>query len=162
MSIVVREYHNYRELGDPPENRWRYPTYLAIGPKGQLSIRHMTPGRGQEVGDVPIRAIEGHPVLHPGYAKAGWVMYEDLCHGRVAGVAPDLQAWERWATLCGLLARGVTIPAGKLGDDFFHAEVHRRSEDGAVPRLTVQQLRELFPGATIADDALPGEAEKKN
>lgn len=153
MPEIVRKFEIYTELGDPPESPYAYPTYLAIGPEGQLCIRHLTPGRLEEVGDVPIRTMRGIPVLDPLYARAGWVMYEDLCMGRVAGCEADELAWKRWQSMVELHAKGQPIPPDKLGDDFWHAEVIRRQKDGRVPRLTAAQLRELFPGATIPDDA---------
>lgn len=150
---IVRVFEHYSELGDPPVNLWQYETILAVGPKGQLAIRHLSPGRLGEVGDVPIRALDGVPVLHPRYARQGWVLYEDLCKGRVPGIEADLEAWERWQTLRALLAKSAPIPAGKLGDDLFHDEVVRRRRDGGPPMLTVAELRTLFPGATIAEEA---------
>lgn len=165
MTEIQRNFDVYTDLGAAEPSPYSYPTILAIGPEGQLAIRHLTPGRLEEIGDVPIRTLSGYPVLDPRYAKAGWVMYEDLCFGRVAGIEGDELAWKRWRSLCDLHAAGQPIPEGKLGDDFWHPEVQRRQKDGRVPRLTAAQLRELFPGATIPDDdgapTKPAKAAKK-
>ena len=152
----------YNELGDEPENPWRYPTHAAIGPLGQIAIRHLTPGKDGAIGDVPIRTEEGFPFLSPRYAANGWVMYEDLCKGRVPGIKKDIDAWKRWEALIRLNAEGRIIPAEILGDQMWHPEVVRRRQDGGVtPRLTVAELRQLFPGVTIeeAEDAEAAEAE---
>jgi hypothetical protein len=148
---MQKTYDNYREIGSPPENPWNYPTVIAVGPKGQIVQRHITPGRTGEIGDVPIRTIDGMPVLSPRYAQQGWVLYEDLCMGKVPGIAADHDAWERWERLVELYRRGQTMPAGAIDDDtFFHPEVARRRADGGTRRmLTREELQEMFPGVTI-------------
>lgn len=152
MTEIRKSYDNYIELGATPPSPYSYPTVLAIGPEGQLAIRHMLPGQLEEIGDVPIAARSGVPFLDPRYVEAGWVMYEDMCKGRVVGIEADELAWQRWQNLVKCKAQGQPIPAGKLGEDFWHAEVRRRSREGRIPRLSAAQLRELFPGATIEDD----------
>lgn len=143
----------YTELGAPEENPWQSPTAAAVGPRGQFIVRHFTKGRTGEMGDVPIRSVDGAPVLSPRYRAAGWVMYDELCLGHVPGIAADMVAWQRWQTLIKCRAHNVQLPEAKLGDSFFHPEVARRRQNGGVtPRLTNDQLRELFPGVDIPDE----------
>lgn len=142
------------ELNKPPPNPWSYPTVAAVGPKGQISIRHLTPGRAGEIGDSPIGVYQGQFILSPRYRAKGWVMYEDLCRGIVPGVDGDADAWQRWQNIIALRARGGDLPPGKVDESaIWHPEVTRRQErDGGPPVLTADGLRELLPGIDIPDD----------
>ena len=63
-----------------------------------------------EIGDVPIKAINGFPVLDPLYARKGWALYEDLCAGKVDGIPADPAAWQRWQQVINLRAHGRDLP----------------------------------------------------
>jgi hypothetical protein len=152
MTAAAIETITFVDVKSAPENPWAHPTFAAIGPHGQIVIRHMTPGKMGEIGDVPILAIDGYPVLSPRYKKAGWCLYEDLCKGEVKGVDADPEAWRRWLTVCQLRAAGRDLPSGVNDDTFYHPEVARRrsmASNGSRTLLTVAELRELLPGVEI-------------
>jgi hypothetical protein len=148
---AVQSFDVYRDLGDDPENPWSFPTHAAVGPEGQIIVRHLTPGRLGEIGDVPIRAIDGYPVLAPIYAKRGWVLYEDLCFGRVPGVDADMQAWERWQAVIKLRAASRDIDPRVSDAALYHPEVTKRRAQhaGTLPVLSVAELERLLPGVKI-------------
>lgn len=136
---------------------WAFPTVAAIGPKGQIVVRHFDPNvvRGDTaIGDVPIKTISGMPVLDPMYAARGWVMYEDLCAGRVPGVEADPDAWKRWQSLVQYNAAGRPLPKQLRDDDkLFHPEVARRRKAGGIEVMpTVDEFRAQFPGLEFDDE----------
>lgn len=151
MQEKTITYQNYRDLNEAEENPWQYPTVAAVSPTGQIIVRHFTPGKNGEIGDVPIRSMDGTAVLSPRYARLGWCLYEDLCAGRVQGCEADRKAWERWETLIEINAGRIKrrIPKSKLLDNFWHPEVVRRRVDNGTPQLTDDELEELLPGLTV-------------
>lgn len=148
--MAKEAYELYSEVGDPVPNPWAYPTFAAVGPQGQIVVRHLEPGKTGEIGDVPIFVRDGEAGLSPRYARRGWALYEDLCHGRVPGVEADLDAWKRWETLCAVRARGGDLPHELIK---WHPEVYRREQDGPskMPKFSVEQLREMLPGVEIEE-----------
>lgn len=144
------------ELVSQPSSPYAKPTALAIGPNGEMAIRHMDP-RVEALGDHPIASNGGRPMIQADYADRGWVLYDDLCRGRVQGVAPDHDALKRWQALCKIRAAGRELPRGTIDDvAFWHAEVARRREAAAAGRgsgtLTLDQIRALLPGVALIDD----------
>lgn len=145
----------YKPEGAPEPNPWAYPTFAAVGPRGQLVVRHLTPDYG-EIGDVPIKMLSKRLTLCPAYAELGWVSYEDLCKGRVAGVEADLDAWKRWESLCKHNATGKRLPEQLLDESkLLHPEVIRRRKHGLGVLPSVEEFKAQFPG-----DFDWGEAEK--
>lgn len=137
-----------RQLGQS-ENPWKLRTVAAVGPLGQLVVRHLEETRADvAIGDVPIKTMSGQPILDPIYVKRGWVLYEDLCTGRVPGVEGDLDAWTRWKSLVAYNAAGRPLPAALRDDDrFFHPEVARRRKAGGIEVTpTVEEFKAMFPG----------------
>jgi len=114
-----------------PENPWREcNTVAAVGPLGQFCHRHIPQAprlASLKQGDVPITADEGEGRLSPRYARAGWVLYEDLCAGRVDGIASSPKHWRIWQRYIEAKARGLN-PGTVSDDDFFHPEVVRRRQ----------------------------------
>lgn len=168
MSLSFRdprtgETAKVRDLRDAPINPWGYPTVAAVGPKGQIVIRHLTPDTLGEIGDVPIRVMDGAPVLSPRYARAGWVMYHDLCAGNVPGVDADPDAWKRWQSLIAYNARGEVLPRQLRDDDkLLHPEVARRRRDGGVGHMpSVAEFKAQFPGYEFDDEQDDEPASKK-
>jgi len=137
-----------QELGTRVEKTWSFPTHLAIGPKGQIVIRHLTPSNTKDIGDVAIKTMSGRAVLDPLYAARGWVMYEDLCAGRVNGVEADANAWKRWQSLIEHNARGKALPKALRNDDkLYHPEVARRRKAGGLEVVpSIDEYKAMFPG----------------
>ncbi len=134
------------------DNPWAFPTVAAVGPNGEFVWRHFN-SKQAEIGDVPIRSMDGRPVLSPRYAEAGWCLYSDVCTGNVRGVEESADAWTRWQNLIKARAAGRHPPRGSLGEDFFHPEVGRRraaaAAGGGAGTLSAAELRVLFPGVEI-------------
>jgi hypothetical protein len=159
---------NAAEIGHDPDeieieelevdraNPWRHTTIVAIGPEGQINIRHVPHRKSGEAGDMPIVMMDGRPVVHPRWAAKGWVLYKDMCAGRVPGVPADADAWRRWESLKALRAAGQEVPAGALVDDLdlWHPEVKRRRAKAKGPVATIADIRALFPGIPLVDDHL--------
>lgn len=146
---------NARLLGAPEQNPWQHHTVAAVGPKGQLVVRHMTPDNLRDIGDVPIKTMSGRARLDPLYEERGWVMYEDLCAGRVPGVAADPDAWKRWQSLIRYNAAGKPLPEALRNDDkLFHPEVARRRKAGGLEVMpTLEEFRAMFPGFEVDEPA---------
>jgi len=136
------EYHYDSE--NPKINVWGYPTMMAIGPKGQVVTRHLTPGQG-DIGDTPIRIVSGRAQLDPLYVDAGWVLYEDLCKGRVPGIPADTNAWTRWQSYCQDMARGRIVRPELLK---FHSEVYARENGLGSTTVVLSAAEEAtrYPG----------------
>jgi hypothetical protein len=131
---------------DPNEtvNPWKFPTVAAVGPKGQIAIRHFDPQRLGAIGDVPIDSIQGTPMVAPNYRAAGWVFYEELCNGSVDGVEADPRAWTHWQNLIAKRAQGKDVDPKII---HWHPEIARRENSVGKPHaLSLEELEELFPG----------------
>lgn len=155
-----------QQLDAPKVSPWAYPTVAAIGPKGQIVVRHLDPKLVRDdtaIGDVPIKTMSGQPVLDPIYAAQGWVMYSDLCAGRVPGVPADADAWKRWQSLVQYNAAGRPLPKQLRDDDkLFHPEVARRRKAGGIEVMpTVEEFRAMFPGFEFDDEAEDSEPAPK-
>ena len=131
--------------GEAP-NLWAVSdTVMAVGPKGETVTRHifrLAALKDQDIGDTPIKVRDGRPYIDPDYEAKGWVMYEDLCKGRVEGVAADMPRWQLWQLMCQEKAKGRRIPSSAVPADYLHPEVIRRREEQGTNSLTRDELRD--------------------
>ena len=171
MSAHATELFEYLEDIRKPSryaNQWAFPTHAAVGPHGQIVTRHIN-SEAQAQGDVPILVVDGLPVISPRYARDGWVLYEDLCKGRVPGIDGDADAWTRWVNLKRLRAEGRELPPGVIKDEdaFWHPEIARRraAAPGFAatrdPAKAMEQMRAMFPGVDLNDPTERKTAKKK-
>ena len=132
------------DLSGRAPNLWaRSNTVLAIGPKGEMVYRHifnLAPLASEEIGDVPIMVTKGKVFISPDWEQRGWVLYEDLCRGRVEGVAADMPRWALWQKMCELKAKGLRIPSSAVREDFWHPEVLRRKREQGTVSVTPADL----------------------
>jgi hypothetical protein len=135
---------NLRMPGAAP-NAWSYPTFLAIGPKGETAVRHLEPNKLGEMGDVPIKVESGIPHVSEAYKARGWVSYEDLCKGKVEGVEADPVAWIHWTSVCQLRA------AGRDREIHWHPEIARRAAGGGSTAWSLPPEQEAYYFPTPAE-----------
>jgi len=140
-----------------PHNPWRdCETVAAIGPKGEFIYRHFSrdPSQIVEIGNVPIRNYQGQAFIARDFVRGGWVLYEDLCKGKVEGVEADMAKWTLWLRVISERAKGTRIQSRSVDDKvYLHAEVLRRREIGGVHSATDDQVKQWAIDAGIPVDA---------
>ena len=114
-------------------NPWEGRVFPAIGPNGDLVIRFcdtdVAGWQDAKAGQCPITLNSGQPAIHPDFARRGFVLYEDLCRGRVPGVEASLEHWGYWQRLAELRRSGREPAPGSIpAEKFYHPEVLRRRE----------------------------------
>ena len=114
-------------------NPWEGRVFPAIGPNGDLIIRFcdtdVAGWQDAKAGQNPITLNSGQPAIHPDFARRGFVLYEDLCKGRVHGVEASPEHWRFWQRLAELRKSGREPAPGSIpAEKFYHPEVLRRRE----------------------------------
>lgn len=131
----------------PGPNPWRDCVPIpAIGPNGDLAVRFVDKtNKGASAGQSPIEtSSSGKGLVHPEFARLGWVLYEDLCDGRVPGVAASREHWTVWIRYVDMLAKGRVPAPGSIPEDrFYHPEVLRRRAKAAEGGLASMDANEL-------------------
>jgi len=150
----------FEDLDNPRKsNPWRdCDTAAAIGPKGEFVYRHFSKTdpelRDAGIGNVPIRSFMGRAIISRDFERAGWVLYEDLCKGKVEGVEADMAKWAVWQRLISERAKGTRIQSRSVDDKvYLHAEVLRRREMGGIHSATDDQVKQWAIEAGIPVDA---------
>jgi len=154
------------------QNPFRHQrTIAAVGPNGQFMIRHVPrvsaarPDASFQIGDVPIIVHGSQALISDKWRARGWVLYEDLCMGRVNGIDADQEAWNRWERFIAFRAKGNMIGRDALPEDeFYHKEVlARRAKHRSLSGRVVESA------ATVAEmilgkspDELKGKGRNKN
>lgn len=146
------------EIQNP--NPWRdCLTVAAVSPKGDFVYRHFSRHPDlvdEQIGEVPLRIREGQPYLAPHYARIGWVMYEDLCKGKIPGVAADMPKWTMWQRIIAERAKGKRLPSSALPDEkYLHAEVLRRRSIGGVNTVTDEEILQWAIDAGLPVETSP-------
>lgn len=134
-----------------PFNPWRDALPIpAIGPKGELVVRFADPKHpGAAAGQNPVTVDEANRgSIHPAFARLGWVLYEDLCRGRIDGIESSPLHWEVWTKFVAKQAKGFVFAPGSIPEEeFYHPEVLRRrakANDGGLLSLSSDDVAELF------------------
>lgn len=129
-------------------NHWTGKVYPAIGPDGQLLVRfadtELEGWHDAKAGQNPVMLSAGKAVIHPEFEKRGFVLYQDLCLGKVLGIEASPKHWERWLQYVKLMASGRIPEPGAIRDeDFYHPEVLRRRSRASAGGLAVMSADEL-------------------
>lgn len=129
-------------------NHWTGKVYPAICPNGQLLVRFAdTEFEGwhdAKAGQNPVMLSAGKAVVHPEFEKRGFVLYQDLCLGRVPGIEASPRHWETWLSYVKLMASGRIPQPGAISDeDFYHPEVLRRRAQASAGGLAVMPAEKL-------------------
>lgn len=114
-------------------NPWAGRAFPAIGPNGDLIVRFadtdVAGWQDAKAGQNPITLNSGQPAIHPDFARRGFVLYEDMCKGRIAGVEASPQHWSFWLRMVELRKSGREPAPGSIpAEKFYHPEVLRRRE----------------------------------
>lgn len=113
--------------------------FAAISPDGDLITRFADTGfagwGSAAAGQSAITLNSGKAAIHPDFERRGFVLYEDLCKGRVDGVEASPKHWEIWQRYLTMRANGIEPdPKSKslAPEHFYHPEVLRRRERAAA------------------------------
>lgn len=115
-------------VDDSNFNTWTGRVFAAIGPSGQLITTFAERGEASsEQGQSPITVHKGAASIHPDFARRGFVLYQDLCMGRVPGVEASPAHWALWQKYVAAMAAGTIFAPGSIPPEkFYHPEVLRR------------------------------------
>lgn len=156
----------------PPPNKWRDAVMIAsVGPQGQFSVTPfdrylLDKGEDIKMGLTPVtynKDADRQFTIARGFP--GYVLYEDLCMGRVPNVEASPEHWKLWQAIVKMYARGhapargaLERAAAKIGlKSIFHPEVERRRKlvaDGGFFALDVDEIMKLYgiEGAEESDE----------
>ena len=109
-------------------NPWAGRVFAAIGPSGQLiTVFAEHSATTSEQGQSPITVHKGAASIHPAFAVRGFVLYSDVCSGRVPGVEASPKHWAIWQNYVAAMAAGKVFAPGAIpAEKFYHPEVLRR------------------------------------
>jgi hypothetical protein len=135
---------------DPAKpNPWKEcRVFAAISPTGQLITRFADLAFANwakaSAGQSAITLNSGKAAIHPEFEKRGFVLYEDLCKGRVEGVEASPKHWDIWLRYVKLRAEGHEPAPGSITPErFWHPEVLRRranAEKGGLAHMDATRV----------------------
>ncbi len=132
-------------------NRLGFECVLIIGPKGEKEVYHVFKNN-KSLNDAvpwltgPVRVYDGQLSITHSEAERGWVLYEDLCKGKIEGVQADLDCWKWWQQRCEAYAldhrNWVLCEPSYLPTFLLHPEVERRRNLDNVNREELEAIWE--------------------